>query len=125
MGASRWRFRLQPDCNALPALRRAGRTLCLLRSLRAEPQAPTTEVSNVQESKKTMRDLEDDAKEAWRRSDGESIGDKVANAGDRVRHGIEDAGDELHKGVDDAGRRAAYERGRVDEIKHEDDPSAG
>ena len=78
------------------------------------------------EPKKTVRDMEDDAKEAWRRSDGdESIGDKLANTGDRVRHGIENAGDVIHKDLDDASRRVAYERGRTDEMNREGDPSAG
>ena len=78
------------------------------------------------EPKKTIRDMEDDAKEAWRRSDGdESIGDKLANTGDRVRHGIENAGDELHKDLDDASRRVAYERGRADEMNREGEPGAG
>ncbi len=79
----------------------------------------------MQESKKTARDMEDDVKQAWRRSDGdESLGDKAANAGDRIRHGIGNAGDEIHKDVDDAARRVAYEKGRVDEINREDDPGA-
>ncbi len=77
----------------------------------------------MQELKKAIRDMEDDAKEAWRRSDGdESIGDKIANAGDRARHGIENVGDEVHKDLDDASRRVAYERGRVDEMNHKGDP---
>lgn len=79
----------------------------------------------MQESKKTARDMEDDAKAAWRRSDGESLGDKVADAGDRIRHGIENAGDELHKDVDDASRRVAYEQGRNDALDHEGDPGVG
>jgi hypothetical protein len=69
--------------------------------------------------------MEDDAKAAWRRSDGESLGDKVADAGDRIRHGIENAGDELHKDVDDASRRVAYEQGRNDALDHEGDPGVG
>lgn len=78
------------------------------------------------EPKKVIRDMEDDARETWRRSDGdESIGDKLANTGDRVRHGIENAGDELRKDLDDASRRVAYERGRADEMHREGEPGAG
>jgi hypothetical protein len=85
--------------------------------------APANEEIDMQEPKKAARDMEDDAKEAWRRSDGESLGDKAANAGDRIRHGIENAGDEIHKDVDDAARHVAYEKGRVDEINREEDPN--
>lgn len=36
--------------------------------------------------KKGYRDAEGDAKEAWRKSDGEeSVADKVGNAGDELR----------------------------------------
>ena len=52
----------------------------------------------MQESKRAVRELEDDAKEAWRRADGdESLGDKVANAGDRLRrhHGVRGRHDRL------------------------------
>jgi hypothetical protein len=74
----------------------------------------------MQESKRAVRDLEDDAKEAWRRADGdESLGDKVANAVDRLRHGAENLGDELHEGVDDAARKLEYERGRADQARDE------
>lgn len=126
MGASRGRARLQPDCNVPGANRRTGPTVARLRSVQPGPRAPDMEVLNVQESKKTVRDMEDDAKAAWRRSDGdESLGDKVADAGDRIRHGIENAGDELHKDVDDASRRVAYEQGRNDAINREGDPGAG
>jgi hypothetical protein len=71
--------------------------------------------------KRTVRDMEDDAKEAWRKADGEeSLGDKLANAGDRLRHGVENAGDELHEQADDAARRLEYERGRSDEAASRD-----
>jgi hypothetical protein len=69
----------------------------------------------MQESKRAIRDVEDDVKEAWRRGDGEeSLGDKAANTADRLRHGVENVGDELHEKVDDAGRKIEYERGRAD-----------
>lgn len=72
----------------------------------------------MQKPGRAIRDMEDDAKEAWRRADGdESAGDKVANARDRIRHGVDNARDELHEAVDDAARKLAYERGRVDEMR--------
>lgn len=71
--------------------------------------------------KRDARDLQDDAKETWRKADGdESVGDKLANAGDRIRHGVENVGDELHETVDDAGRKLEYERGRMDEAERRD-----
>src|SRR5678815_5327557 len=106
MGASRWRLRLQPDCNAPSVPPCAGRTVAHLRSCRREQPAPDSEVTTMNEGKKNLRDAEDDVKEAWRKADGdESLSDKAANAGDRIRHGIENAGDDIHQGVDDAARR--------------------
>jgi len=64
--------------------------------------------------KRTIRDTEADAKETWRKADGESIGDKLANAGDRARNAVKDAGDEVHEKSDELSRDAAYEHGRVD-----------
>jgi hypothetical protein len=72
--------------------------------------------------KRGARDLEDDAKEAWRKADGdESLGDKLANAGDRMKHGVENLGDDIHEGMDDASRRAEYEHGRMDEAGRRSD----
>jgi hypothetical protein len=73
--------------------------------------------------KKTARDAEADAKETWRRADGESLGDKAANARDRVGNAVKDVGDEVHKDVDDASRDVAYERGRIDESARRDEPA--
>jgi hypothetical protein len=71
--------------------------------------------------KRTVRDIEDDAKEAWRKADGEeSLGDKLANAGDRIRHGVENAADEVHEQADAASRQVEYERGRADEAANRD-----
>ena len=68
------------------------------------------------EIKREMRDLEDDIKSGARKADGnESVGDKLANAGDRLRHGAENLGDDVHEGIDRTSRDAAYERGRLDE----------
>jgi hypothetical protein len=66
--------------------------------------------------KETARDTKTDVKEAWRKADGESLGDKVATGTDRAKDKIADAGDELHEDADRASRDAAYERGRVDEM---------
>jgi len=66
--------------------------------------------------KKDARDFKDDVKETWRKADGdESVGDKLANAGDRLKSGVENLGDEVHETTDDAARKAEYERGRMDE----------
>ena len=67
--------------------------------------------------KRTVRDAGADVKEAWRKADGdESLGDKMANIGDRARNAVEDAGDELHEGADKVSREAAYQKGRTDEL---------
>lgn len=73
--------------------------------------------------KREARDLRDDAKEAWRKADGEeSVDDTLANAGDRIRSGVENVGDELHETADEASRRVEYERGRADEaVRREDE----
>jgi hypothetical protein len=65
--------------------------------------------------KRTIRDTEADVKEAWREADGESLGDKVANARDRAGNAVKDAGDTIHEKTDEASRDMAYEQGRVDE----------
>jgi hypothetical protein len=50
----------------------------------------------MDEVKKTYREVEQDAKEAWRRSDGdEDLGDKVGNAGDELRKDLGNAGDQI------------------------------
>ncbi len=67
--------------------------------------------------KKTVRDTEADMKETWRKADGdESLGDKAAGLGDRVKNAVKDAGDEIHEGADEASRDAAYQQGRTDEL---------
>jgi hypothetical protein len=65
--------------------------------------------------KRTIRDTEADVKEAVRGVDGESLGDKAANVGDRVSNAVKDAGDTIHEKTDEASRDMAYEEGRVDE----------
>lgn len=64
--------------------------------------------------KSTLRDAKTDAKETWRKADGESVGDKLADAGDRARDAVADTGDKLHEESDKASRDAAYERGRAE-----------
>ena len=72
--------------------------------------------------KREARDLRDDAKEAWRKADGEeSLGDTLANAGDRARSAAENVGDKLHEEVDEASRKVEYERGRTDEAMRRED----
>ena len=66
--------------------------------------------------KKEARDFKDDVKETWRKADGEEdLGDKLENAGDRIKSGVENLGDELHETADEAARKLEYERGRMDE----------
>ena len=66
---------------------------------------------------RTIRDKEADAKEMWRKADGEeSLGDKAANVGDRVTNAVKDAGDEVHEEADRMSRDAAYDKGRADEL---------
>ena len=53
--------------------------------------------------KKGAREIGTDAKQTWRKADGEeSFGDKVANAGDEIRKDLGNAGDDLDD--DDAGQ---------------------
>lgn len=72
-------------------------------------------MSDMNDLKRDLRDAKTDAKEAVRGLDGESVGDKVANATDRVKDAIGNAGDEIHDEADRAARDASYEQGRVDE----------
>lgn len=75
---------------------------------------------SMSELKRTARDAGADLKEAWRKADGEeSLGDKAANAGDRLENAVKDAGDVVHEEVDEASRDAAYERGRADEMSRD------
>ena len=65
---------------------------------------------------RTIRDTEADVKETWRKADGdESLGDKLANVGDRVENAVKDAGDKVHEEADELSRDAAYQQGRADE----------
>jgi hypothetical protein len=73
-------------------------------------------MSDMNDLKETVRDAKTDVKDAWRKADGESLGDKVATATDRAKDKVADAGDELHEEADRASRDAAYEQGRADEL---------
>ena len=73
-------------------------------------------MSDMSDLKQQARDTKTDMKEAWRGADGESLGDKLANATDRTKDKIADAGDELHEEADRMSRDAAYEKGRADEM---------
>ena len=65
---------------------------------------------------RTVRDTEADLKEAGRKLDGdESLGDKLAGAGDRIENAVKNAGDEVHEEADELSRDAAYQQGRADE----------
>jgi hypothetical protein len=49
-----------------------------------------------------MREVDEKAKETWRRADGEeSVSDKVANLGDDIRNELGNAGDEIRRRGDD------------------------
>jgi hypothetical protein len=53
--------------------------------------------------KRAAREAENEAKEQWRRSDGdESLEDKAANTADDIRAGLGNAGDELDEQMDRA-----------------------
>jgi hypothetical protein len=72
---------------------------------------------SMSDFKETAREAGADMKEAWRKADGEeSLGDKVAGAGDRVENAVKNAGDDIHEESDEMSRDAAYERGRADEM---------
>jgi hypothetical protein len=47
--------------------------------------------------KKTYREGEETAKEAWRNRDGEDMADKIGNAGDDVRKELGNAGDAMRR----------------------------
>lgn len=52
--------------------------------------------------KRGMREVDEKAKETWRRADGEeSASDKVANLGDDIRNELGNAGDDLRRTTDD------------------------
>ena len=67
----------------------------------------------MKDVKKGAREVENKAKEEWRKLDGdESPADKIGNLGDDVRHGLENAGDELSEAVET--EREKMEQPRID-----------
>ena len=65
---------------------------------------------------RTAREAGADVKETLRKADGEeSLGDKLANVGDRAANAVKDVGDKVHEEADEMSRDAAYEQGRADE----------
>jgi hypothetical protein len=53
--------------------------------------------------KRTYRETEETAKEAWRKRDGEDLADKVGNLGDDVRKHLGNVGDDIRRTVDPDG----------------------
>jgi len=58
--------------------------------------------------KRSAREAVDGAKKEWRRSDGEDLGDKVANLGDDVRRTAANAADDVRHASDDAKHDVAH-----------------
>lgn len=58
--------------------------------------------------KKGYREGETEAKEAWRKRDGEDLGDKVGNLGDDIRKNLGNLGDDMRRAADDAGNTAKH-----------------
>lgn len=54
--------------------------------------------------KKGYREGEESAKEAWRKRDGEDLGDKVGNLGDDIRKELGNLGDDVRGAGNDAQR---------------------
>jgi len=75
-----------------------------------------SDTRDMSDLKRDVRDAKTDVKEAWRKVDGESLGDKVANTTDRAKDELANAGDELHERADKASREASYQQGRADEL---------
>lgn len=68
--------------------------------------------------KKGYREGEESAKEAWRKSDGEDLADKVGNLGDDINKNLGNAGDDIRNALDDAGDKVSD---AVDDAKGEAD----
>ncbi len=57
--------------------------------------------------KKVVREVDEKAKETWRRADGEeSASDKVGNLGDDIRNELGNAGDNVRRGAEDLDNEA-------------------
>ncbi len=53
----------------------------------------------MDDAKRTYRETEENAKEAWRKRDGEDLADKVGNLGDDIRKELGNVGDDLRRGT--------------------------
>ena len=58
----------------------------------------------MDEAKKTYREGEETAKEAWRNRDGEDVGDAIGNAGDDIRKNLGNAGDDVRREAEEKDR---------------------
>lgn len=76
----------------------------------------------MDEVKRGTREAVDDSKKAWRRSDGEDLGDKVANLGDDVRRNVANTGDDLRHAGDDLKHDAEHGRDVQDPTRRQDIP---
>ncbi len=52
--------------------------------------------------KKGYREAEEKARETWRNADGESVSDRLGNAGDEIRKDLGNLGDDARNAGDDA-----------------------
>jgi hypothetical protein len=57
----------------------------------------------MDDAKKTYREGEETAKEAWRNRDGEDLADKVGNLGDDINKNLGNLGDDARNAIDNAG----------------------
>jgi hypothetical protein len=53
----------------------------------------------MDDAKRTYRETEENAREAWRQRDGEDLADKVGNLGDDIRKELGNVGDDLRRGT--------------------------
>ncbi len=51
----------------------------------------------MDDAKRTYRETEETAKEAWRKRDGEDLADKVGNLGDDIRKELGNLGDDVNR----------------------------
>ena len=71
--------------------------------------------------KKTYREGEETAKEAWRKRDGEDVSDAIGNAGDDMRKELGNVGDEMRRpDMDDTGTAGTPTDRPTDDLTDED-----
>ncbi len=51
----------------------------------------------MDDAKRTYRETEESAKEAWRKRDGEDLADKIGNLGDDIRKELGNLGDDVNR----------------------------